>query len=462
MPDRDKKFDPVRAAVIEIIGRVEGEKISTDEAIFRTIKGRLFSQLDLRFIRQLANGSIKMKRRLDHDIKFFLSKPSERLSGRLMNILRLGFYQLFFTDRIPDAAAVSESVNLAHFFCDTSRARLVNAVMRAALRHPERVVFRDRNEDPAGYLADYYSYPDWFVTYCLSEFKYGQVEEMLKNMNLPPKMSIRVNSLKSNINEITKVLNERQAKFTRGKHLPEFIYLDEGGIAPDDELISEGKIYIQDESAGLPVRLLNPKQNQSVLDMAAAPGGKTTYAAARMRDKGMITAVDKSRPRLELLIENSRRLGVTIINPVLADNKEFKAGPFDRVLLDVPCSGWGNAGKHSDLRWTKAPEDVQKLAKLQANMLDKAARLVKTGGVLVYSTCTIIRKENDDIVEEFLLRHPDYILESAASYFEPDIVTERGFIKTYPNKPNLSGAFAARLKKKPILKKNSDSDSSKL
>lgn len=462
MAEKDKKFDPVRAAAIEIIGHVEKEKLSTDEAIYRTIKGRLFSQLDLRFIRQLVNGTIKMKRRLDHDIKFFLNKPSEKMSGRLQNILRLGFFQLFFTDRIPDAAAVSESVNLAHFFCDNSRARLVNAVLRSALRHPERVVFRDRNEDPAGYLADYYSYPDWFVTYCLSEFKYGQVEEMLKNMNLPPKMSIRVNSFKSNINEITNELNERQIKFSRAKHLPEFIYLEEGGISPGDELLSLGKLYIQDESAGLAVRLLNPKQNQSVLDMAAAPGGKATYAAARMRNKGMITAVDKSRPRLELMIENSQRLGVTIMNPVLADNKEFKGGPFDRVLLDTPCSGWGNAGKHSDLRWIKTVEDVQKLAKLQANMLDKAARLVKPGGVLVYSTCTIIRKENDDIVEEFLVRHPDYILESAANYFGPEIVTERGFIKTYPNKPNLSGAFAARLKKKPILKKNGDSGSSKL
>ncbi len=462
MAEDGKKFDPVRAAVIEILGRVENEKLSADEAIYQTIKNRLFSQLDLRFIRQLVNGTVKLKRRLDHDIKFFLSKPSEKMSARLVNILRLGFFQLFFTDRIPDAAAVSESVNLAHFFCDTSRARLVNAVLRSALRHPERVVFRNRIEDPIGYLADYYSYPDWFVSYCLSEFKYGQVEELLKGMNRPPQMSVRVNSLKAKENEIAGMLDERQIKYTRGRYLPEFFHFDSGGISPDDELIREGQIYIQDESAGLAVRLLNPRQNQSVLDMAAAPGGKTTYAAARMRNKGMITAVDKSRPRLELLIENSRRLGVSIINPVLADNKEFKGGPFDRVLLDAPCTGWGNAGKHSDLRWTKFPEDVPKLSKLQANMLDKAARLVKPGGVLVYSTCTIVRKENDDIVEEFLVRNRDFILESAAEFFDADIVTERGFVKTYPNKQNLSGAFAARLKKKPILKKNGGSDPSKL
>ncbi len=462
MAENGKKFDPVRAAVVEILGRVENEKLSADEAIYQTTQNRLFSQLDLRFIRQLVNGTVKLKRRLDHDIKFFLSKPSEKMSHWLVNILSLGFFQLFFTDRIPDAAAVSESVNLARYFCDTPRARLVNAVMRSALRHPERIVFRDKNEDPVGYLADYYSYPNWFVSYCLNEFKYEQAEELLKSMNLPPKMSLRVNSLKAKAAEITAILDSRQTKYTRGKYLPEFFYLDSGGISPDDELLHEGKIYIQDESAGLAVRLLNPKQNLNVLDMAAAPGGKTTYAAARMRNKGMITAVDKSRPRLELMIENSRRLGVNIINPVLADNKEFKAGPFDRVLLDTPCTGWGNAGKHSDLRWAKSPEDISKLSKLQANMLDKGAKLVKPGGVLVYSTCTIIRKENDDIIEEFLVRHPDFVLESAADFFDAGIVTERGFVKTYPNKRNLSGAFAARLKKKPILKKNGDSGSSKL
>jgi 16S rRNA (cytosine967-C5)-methyltransferase len=139
---------------------------------------------------------------------------------------------------------------------------------------------------------------------------------------------------------------------------------------------------------------------------------------------------------------------------VLADNKEFRAGLFDRVLLDVPCTGWGNAGRHSDLRWIKTLEDVDKLSRLQAHMIDKAAKFVKPGGLLVYCTCTIIRKENDDIVEEFLIRNPDFMLESAGNFFDADVVSERGFIKTYPNKENLSGAFVARLKKKPVSQKN--------
>jgi len=454
MTKNNKTFDPVRATVIEILGLIENEKLPAEEAIYQAIGSHSFSALDVRFIRQLVNGTTKMKRRLDYTIKFFLSKPSEKISKRLTNILRLGFFQLLFTDRIPDAAAVSESVNLAHRFCDTARARLVNAVMRAALRHPERVVFRDKKDDPINYLANYYSYPDWFVKYCLNEFKFEKTEELLISMNLPPRISFRVNTLKAKSGEITEILDESKVKYSPGRYLPGFFHLVEGGLPPDNELIQNGKIYIQDESAGMAVRLLNPKSGMNVLDMAAAPGGKTSYTAARMRNKGMITAVDKSRPRLELMIENCTRLGVDIVNPVLADNKEFKGGPFDRVMLDTPCTGWGNAGKHSDLRWSNTVVDVNRHSGRQANMLDKGARLVKPGGVLVYSTCTIIRKENDEIVEEFLIRNQDFTLETASSFFDTNVVSERGFVKTYPAKPNLGGSFAARLKKKPILKKN--------
>jgi 16S rRNA (cytosine967-C5)-methyltransferase len=215
----------------------------------------------------------------------------------------------------------------------------------------------------------------------------------------------------------------------------------------EEELVKSGHVYIQDESAGMAVRLMNPKMGMSVLDMAAAPGGKSTYAAMKMRNKGMITAVDRSRPRLEMMMDNCRRLDVKIVNPVVADILEFKSEPFDRVILDAPCSGWGNAGKHSDLRWTRDARDVDRLFRVQSMMIDKAAKLVKPGGILIYSTCTIIRQENDQVVEEFLVRRSDFALESAGEYFDDDIVSERGYLKTYPNKGDLSGAFAARLKK---------------
>jgi len=449
MPEKKKTFDPVRATAIEILGLVESGRFTAAESIQMATEKREFSDLDLRFIRQLVNGTIKMKRRLDHDIRFYLSRPSEKMPQRLTDILRMGFFQLFFTDRIPDAAAVSESVNLARHFCDGPRARLVNAVMRTALRDPDRIKFRDKEEDPAAYLGNYYSFPDWFVKYALSEFGFEKTEKLLAEMNKPPRISFRVNLFKAKVDDIKKELDRAGLKYTLGAYLPEFFHLDEGSFPLEEKLVKTGKVYIQDESAGMAVRLLNPRTGMDILDAAAAPGGKAAYAAVRMHNRGMITAVDKSRPRLELMIENCKRLGVKIINPVMGDNLDFKGGPFDRVLLDAPCTGWGNAGKHSDLRWTKTQENVDKLFRVQSAMIDRVARLVKPGGVMVYSTCTIIRKENDDVVEEFLVRNKEFTLESADQYFKGDVVSERGFIKTYPSVQNLSGSFAARLKRKP-------------
>ncbi len=447
MAEDRKKYDPVRAAAVEILGLIETEGESSEETIRKVTNSLPFSNLDLRFLRQLINGTVKLKRRLDHDYRFYLSKPSEKMPLELKNILRLGFFQLFFTDRIPSAAAVSESVNLAHHFCNKSQARLVNAVLRSALRHPEKVVFVNKESNPVKYLADFYSYPDWFVSYCLDEFKSEQTEKLLAEMNNPPHFSFRVNLIRSKVEEITKILDKEGYQYRPGMFLSDFIQLKEGGIPPSHELIKSGHIYIQDESAGLAVKLLNPKMKMSMLDMAAAPGGKAIYAAVRMRNKGMITALDKSRPRLEIMMENVSRHGIKIINPVHADCLEFETEPFNRVLLDLPCSGWGNAGKHSDLRWQKKPEDINRLFKIQSMMIDKAAKLVKPGGILVYSTCTIIRKENDQVIEEFLLRRKDFTLESASEYLDDEIVSERGFMKTYPSIGRLSGAFAARLKK---------------
>jgi 16S rRNA (cytosine967-C5)-methyltransferase len=437
---------------VEAIGLVEGDKYNTEESILITTEKKSFSALDKRFLRQLVNGVVKMKRRLDHDIRFYLSRPSEKLPYQLRNILRLGYFQLFFTDRIPAAAAVSEAVNLAHHFSDAPRARMVNAVLRSALRHPERVIFRDKDKDPVCYLADYYSYPEWFVKYCLDEFRPSETEKLLETMNRPPMLSFRINRLKTEALKVLAALQEAEIKYSRGKYLDDFYHLEEGGLSPEDKLIKEGLIYIQDESAGMTVHLMDLQENLKVLDMAAAPGGKTAYAAQLMNNTGLITAIDKSRPRLEVLVKNGRRLGVQNIVPVLADGMEFQGGPFDRVLLDVPCSGWGNAGRHSDLRWAKEKIDINRLFRLQSMMIDRAARLVKPDGLLVYSTCTIIRQENDQVVEEFLLRNGEFELIPAGRTFRGKVVSERGFLKTYPNRDKLTGAFAAVLRRKKGVK----------
>ena len=444
-PKARRKYDPVRSAALEAIVLVEqGE--TTDGAIKNVSRNKGFRSIDRRFLTQLVNGSTKMRRRLDHEIQFYLAKPSAKLPIKLQNILRLGFYQLNYTDKVPAAAAVSESVNLAHHHLDRSQVGMVNAILRTKIREPEKVIFANPQDNPAKYLGTFYSYPDHFVKFCLKDFGFEHTEKLLQSYNEPPHVTYRVNFLKAKPDEVANQLQEAGIDFTYGKYLPEFLHIKGGGIPLEDELLRSGKVFIQDESSGLPVRLLNPKPGSTAIDLTAAPGGKATYMAIRMRNKGRVTAVDKSHRRLQLLTENCKRLGTKIISPVVSDMMDFSSGKYDRVLLDPPCSGWGTCRKKADLRWAKHQADETDLAKLQESMIHRASKLVKPGGVLVYSTCTILRKENDQIVEEFLLKNPKFSLDSASQFFDDTLVNDRGFVKTYPDFGNLDGSFCARLK----------------
>ncbi|MCK5125579.1 MAG: 16S rRNA (cytosine(967)-C(5))-methyltransferase RsmB [candidate division Zixibacteria bacterium] len=441
-------FDPVRAACIQVLGLVFEKGWKSDDAIKNICANHQFTDLDRRFLLQLCHGVIKMRRRLDYTYSFYLKKPNARIDKITRNILRLGLYQLMFTDRIPPGAAVSESVNLARGLVHESRGAFVNAILRSYLRSPEKVVFQNKLDHPVEYLADFYSYPDWFVEYCINEFGFQKAESLLARGNDSPHLTYRINRLRYNPEQLTKLLKEQYIEYSLGKYLEDYYHIYRQGIPLEQELIEGGRVYIQDEAAGMAVNLLNPKQRDSILDLCSAPGGKATFSASLMHNQGRITAVDISEERLKTVVENANRLGISIIAPVACDVLDFKGPACNRVLLDVPCSGWGVLGKHSDLRWMKARSDSLKLAEIQSKLIRHAADLVTPGGVLVYSTCTIIRDENDSVVEEFLLDRPDFSIDMPGKSIAPELISERGFVKTYPNIDYLDGAFCVRLKKK--------------
>lgn len=443
-------YDPVRGAVVIALAAYDKKGVSFEAAQSQALSLLEMDSRDRRFFKRLLNGATKMRRRLDYQLRFYLARPSEKLAGKLHNILRLGLYQLQFVDRVPPSAVVDESVKLARYFFGDAKARMVNAVLRAYLRDPNKAVFADSGEEPVKYLADSHSYPDYFVEHCLKEFGFAGAARLLTVMNQPPALTIRVNLLKAKAPEVEAALTEAGVTFKKGEYLEEFYTLDEASIEQIRPLLDEGMIYVQDQSAGIAVRLLNPRPGMTMLDLTAAPGGKTTYAASRMRNKGRITAVDKSRKRLEMLVENCERMKVKIVSPVVADAVQFTSDePFDRVLVDPPCSGWGTAEHHPELRWEKSEQDIAQMNKIQRKLLEKGAEMTKPGGILVYSTCTIMRAENDQIVEEFLVRHKNFTLESAEELFDKSLVSERGFIKTYPAMERLDGAFSARIKRNP-------------
>lgn len=447
---RSAEYDPVRGAATLALTTFDSGGVSLEDSLLHSRELVRFDERDARFFKLLVSGVVKLKRRLDYQLKFYLSRPSEKLAPKLQNILRLGLFQLQRVDRVPAAAVVNESVKLARYFFGDPKARMVNAILRSYLRDPDKAIFPDPEDDSARYLAEFYSYPDYFVSYCLKEFGFEKSAKLLDSMNGAPNLTLRVNLIKVKAPEIEQALKKAEVEFIAGAFLDEFYVLPDTPVSKISDLLEKGKVYVQDQSAGMAVRLLNPRPGMTLCDLAAAPGGKTTYAASRMRGKGKITALDKSRRRLEVLVDNCKRMGVKMVAPVACDAINFESPErFERVIVDPPCSGWGTAAKHPDLRWLKTENDIKQMNKIQRKMLEKGASLLKPGGILVYSTCTIMRSENDQIVEEFLLKNKEFELESADSFFDSSVISGRGFVKTFPNIPYVDGGFAARIKRKP-------------
>jgi 16S rRNA (cytosine967-C5)-methyltransferase len=211
------------------------------------------------------------------------------------------------------------------------------------------------------------------------------------------------------------------------------------------DLFSQGYFSIQDESAGLVTLLLNPKPGERIIDLCSAPGGKTTFIGEIMENQGEIIAVDKYEHRLNLVRQSCERLGIQNVNFIVEDAITLKLEPADRVLVDAPCSGLGVLQKKPDIRWQREPKDIERLVETQLTILENASNLVKNGGVIVYSTCTIEPEENIEVVKKFLARHPEFKLDDASRFLPHDVVNRDGCMETYPHRHSMDGAFAARL-----------------
>ncbi|MCW9064730.1 MAG: 16S rRNA (cytosine(967)-C(5))-methyltransferase RsmB, partial [Ignavibacteriaceae bacterium] len=324
-------------------------------------------------------------------------------------------------------------------------ADLVNAVLRNIIRNKNSIRYPDPDEDTVGYLAAYYSHPSWMVKRYLARFGKEETEKLLVVNNEKPYLTLRINALKTKPEEFKTLLDSVGLKYNQGAYLPEFFKLQNLTNITAWEYFAKGYFNIQDESAGLACRLLDVHEGQRVLDMCAAPGGKTAYIAALMHSRGEVVAIDRFESRLKILQKNMTRLNVDCVRVVEADALEYKNLPFDRVLVDVPCSGSGTLSKKPDIKWKKDLFDIRNLNTLQSKLLAKAASLVKVEGVIVYSTCSIEPEENFEIVKKFLDENPNFRFESAKGKFPDEIIDENGCIQTLPHIHRTDGAFAARL-----------------
>ena len=348
------------------------------------------SNLDINFISELVYGVVTWKLTLEYIIQKYSKTKIKKMSDWVKNILYLGSYQIIFLDKVPKSAAVNESVNLCKKY-NFKSVGLVNAILRKIEKSDYKEISNITNSITRISLK--YSMPEWIVKKFCDEYGEEETANICQNLNLRPNISVRINRLKGKMDLGEKGILEDFRTITGTKN-----------ITKTKEYI-EGNITIQDEAAGLSSFVLAPKEGEIVLDACSAPGGKTTYLAELMHNKGKIVACDIYEERLKQVEQNAKRLGIDIIQTEVHDATKLKeeyVEKFDKILLDVPCLGLGVIRRKPDIKWNRQEEDIKEISDIQFNILKTCSKYLKKNGTLVYSTCSMLKEENDAIIEKFI------------------------------------------------------------
>jgi len=421
---------------------------------------------------ELTYGVLRRMEAIDWRLAPVLNRPLPRLPTAIQILLRLGAYQLLYLTRIPASAAVDESVRLAK----SSTKRLnrdwsgfVNAVLRSLIRSAEPAL-PDPAADPGLALSVRHSIPLWLCQRWIDRLGYEQAEAACRAASLVPAMTLRVNRLRMTREALLDRFRRDGIAASPTTISPVGVSLEKGQLVTSLPGFQDGDFYVEDEAAQLIPPLLDPQPGDLVLDACAAPGGKTTHLAELMKNQGRILAVDRQRTRLDLLQQNCRRLGITIITGVVADTRNpldalrrlgkdvlrsglVPTGPtesVDRVLLDAPCSGLGVLRRHPEAKWHKQAAKILRHQNLQKEILEAVAAVLRPGGVLVYSTCSTEPEETEDVVAHFCRVHPDWTRESVAPWLPSSAltyVTAHGALSTLGNDCGMDGFYAVRLRK---------------
>ena len=407
------------------------------------------SALDRNLISELVYGVVRRKRTLNSLINQLATKKASQQPLKLRIILQLGLYQLRYLDKIPESAAVNTSVDLAKRNGMAKIAGVVNGILRSYLRKSEAGECLVLPDNPIARLGVEYSFPDWIVTLFQDQFGKYKTQQLLHWFNQVPRLDLRVNQLKISTEQLQEKLALQGIETETIVDLPQGLKVmkSAGNLASLTEF-QDGLFTIQDSSAQLVTQMLNPQPHETIVDACAAPGGKTSHIAELMGDTGKIIAIDCYSSRLKKIQQNIDRLGLKSIEIQEGDSSELELPEqfADGVLVDVPCSGLGTMHKNPDIRWQKKPEQIAKLSELQLKILSNSAKWVKVGGRLVYATCTLNPAENEDIIKEFLLRHPQWQLDIKSNRSsEKFSITSKGTVKIYPPQNDMDGFFIAQL-----------------
>ncbi len=435
-------IDKTRELALKILYKIDKEQAYSNIVLNEEIKQNRqnLNEKDIGLISEIVYGVTTWRLTLDEIIKKYSKIKLKKISPWILNILRMGIYQIIFLDKIPKSAAVNESVNLAKRYGHASSSNFVNAILRKVEKTDFEKLFQIENNIER--ISKTTSMPEWIIKELLKNNNIEEVEQICKNSNLKPQVTIRINKLKTNKEELMAKLKKQNIECedinVNEKLTEDFLIINKIKNIENLDLFKNGYFTVQDISAGLTAKILNPKPNEVVLDACSAPGGKTTYMAELMKNKGTIEAWDIHQHRTKLVEQNAKRLGINIIKTQVKDASIYDENlneKFDKILLDVPCLGIGVIKRKPDIKWQRKIEDIEEITKIQKLILEKCSKYLKHGGELVYSTCSILKEENENIISEFLKENKNFDIAQNTS------------INIIPDK-NMDGFFICKLLKK--------------
>ncbi|APF24942.1 MULTISPECIES: 16S rRNA (cytosine(967)-C(5))-methyltransferase RsmB [Clostridium] len=435
-----------RKLAVKILNRVLNEGAYSNIILSKELNEVELNDKDKALLTEIVYGVLRRKRTLDVIIANFV-KDIKLMDKNILNILRVAIYQMNFLDKIPTYAACNEAVEEAKEISEND-SKLVNGILRSFTKNPDDINVPGNKIDEYAYK---FSFEPWMIRLLIKQYGENVAKKIMSGLNTIPKVSIRVNELNSDYDEVYEKLEEMEYEISEGAICPEAISIKGGKSIENNPLFKEGKITVQDESAMLVAPLLDLEEGMTVVDLCSAPGGKTTHIAEILGNTGKVLAFDLHESKLGLIKENCERLGITNVTTEAGDATKLNAdlvAACDRVLIDVPCSGLGIIRKKPEIKWNKKRNDLREIIPVQREIMNNAWQYVKQGGVMIYSTCTLNKEENEENIEWFVNNHKDCEVKRIFVGKQDNLVYSReGMLTVMPNE-NMDGFFITKLEKR--------------
>lgn len=440
----------VREVALDTLLHIEKNQAYSNLLLNKMIRESSLSPKDVGLLTEIVYGTVQRKMTLDYFLQPFLKKQ-KKIELWVIILLRLSLYQIVYLDRIPERAVIHEAVEIAKRRGHRGISGMVNGVLRSIQREglPE---FGEIN-DPLERLSIEMSFPLWLLQKWAHQYGIEETMEICKSTLEPPKVTARVNCNKTTVLEVLSLLEEENVAAEKGDLSIDAISISNGNLAKS-RIFQDGYVTIQDESSMLVARALGPVNGDKVLDSCAAPGGKTTHIAELLGNNGEVISVDLHPHKVKLIEDQLNRLKLSNVKTLVSDSRHlqehFNSEEFDRILVDAPCSGFGVIRRKPDIKYSKRLEDIAQLATIQLSILNSVAPLLKNGGTLIYSTCTIDQEENADVVEKFLATNKEFKVDETLIDRMPEVLkpfVKNAQVQILPHYFGSDGFFIASFRK---------------